>query len=401
MNDQRLRLDLTALADEVTSVDLRDRTLRTSRRLGIQRAVATSAAALVLIAAAAGTAFAIRPDQSPTPLPADTPSVTATPTPSASPTPTPSTSAGDTPGAPPSGGTGTNTPSVQFGKLFYGPARNPVGENGNLRSWRPGESPVRLMELPHTAAILNVNVSPDGRRVAWSGEDAEDSGDLYIANVDGSNKQKMRSEVDPYCVTPAWSPDGRQLLFRVDLPGGGHGRFGLLDTRSEKRTVRWWRTEPSACHAVWSADGKTIAMTTDVGVTVDAGVVLYGTDGTKKRAIPGFSLDGWHSNDIASLSPDGSRIALLRMKLGEDDGNLARDLRANVVLDTRTGKQVSLPLGGRTLEQVYFQSDGSMVVRVKAGSGYALLLVDEDGRKISETAEPASLKDEQILAVVD
>ncbi|WP_328651613.1 hypothetical protein OG598_26935 [Micromonospora sp. NBC_00330] len=304
-------------------------------------------------------------------------------------------------GAPPSGGSSTNTPSVQIGNLFYGPARKPVGENGNLRSWRPGENPVRLMVLPHTAATLNVNVSPDGRRVAWAGEGADDSGNLYIANVDGSNKQKMRSEVDPYCVTPAWSPDGRQLLFRVDLPGGGHGRFGLLDTRSEKRTVRWWRTEPSACHAVWSADGKTIAMTTDVGVTVDAGVVLYGTDGTKKRAIPGFSLDGWHSNDIASLSPDGSRIALLRMKLGEDDGNLARDLRANVVLDTRTGKQVSLPLGGRTLHQVYFQSDGSMVVRVQSGSRYAVLLVDEDGRKVSETAEPASLKDEQILAVVD
>ena len=44
MNDDRLRLDLTDLADEVTPVDLRDRALRTSRRIGIQRAVATCAA---------------------------------------------------------------------------------------------------------------------------------------------------------------------------------------------------------------------------------------------------------------------------------------------------------------------------------------------------------------------
>ncbi|MEW2429898.1 hypothetical protein AB0877_17965 [Micromonospora sp. NPDC047644] len=395
MNDQRLRLDLTALADEVTSVDLRDRTLRTSRRLGIQRAVATSAAALVLIAAAAGTAFAIRPDQSPPPLPADTPSVTASPSPTPTPTPTPSGSAGDTPGAPPSGGSSTNTPTVQFGKLFYGPAINLIGENGNLRSWRPGENPVRLMSLPHSAATLNANVSPDGRRVAWVGEGADDSDDLYIANVDGSNKQKMRSEVDPYCVTPAWSPDGRQLLFRENLPGGGSGRFGLLDTRSEKKTVRWWRTEPSACHAVWSADGKTIAMTEDGLVT------LFGADGTKKRAVPGFAVGKMTSNDIASLSSDGSRIALLQKKPGEEAGDIARELSANAVLDTRTGKQVTLPLGGRTLNQVYFQSDGSMVVRVKTSSGYAVLLVDEDGEKISETAEPASLKNEQILAVVD
>ncbi|HEX2772950.1 MAG TPA: hypothetical protein VHN18_11045, partial [Micromonosporaceae bacterium] len=61
MNTDRLRFELAALAEEVTPVDLRDRTLRTSRRLGIQRAVATSAAVVVLLGVATGTAFAIRP----------------------------------------------------------------------------------------------------------------------------------------------------------------------------------------------------------------------------------------------------------------------------------------------------------------------------------------------------
>ncbi|MEU8152792.1 hypothetical protein AB0B94_03895 [Micromonospora sp. NPDC048986] len=390
MNDQRLRLDLTALADEVTSVDLRDRTLRTSRRLGIQRAVATSAAALVLIAAAAGTALAIRPDQSPNPLPADTPSVTATPTPSASPTPTPSNSAGDTPGAPPSGGSSTNTPSVQFGKLFYGPASVAQVKTANLRSWRPGDSSVRLLALPDIAFKGNLSVSSDGHRVAW----VDDNNDLVVSDADGSDRQAIRSSVDAYCVGAAWSPDRRQLLFR-EIAEVGPGRYGMLDMRSAKKTVRWWTMETRACNAVWSADGKTIAMTIDYGVT------LYGADGTKKRVVPGFSEDGWQTDDVVSLAPDGSLVALLRHKQDGDAGDVARDLRVNVVLDTRTGKQVSLPLGGRTLEQVYFQTDGSMVVRVKTGSGHAVLLVDEDGKKISETAEPASLKDMQILAVVD
>ncbi|MGC4850821.1 TolB family protein [Micromonospora sp. DT15] len=391
MNDQRLRLDLTALADEVTSVDLRDRTLRTSRRLGIQRAVATSAAALVLIAAAAGTAFAIRPDQSPPPLPADTPSVTASPSPTPTPTPTPSGSAGDTPGAPPSGGSSTNTPSVQFGKLFYGPASVAQVKIANLRSWRPGDSSVRLLALPDIAFRGNLSVSSDGHRVAW----VDDNADLVVADVDGSDKQKIRSNVDPYCVGAAWSPDRRQLLFRELAERGGPGRHGMLDMRSTEKAVRWWTSELEPCNAVWSADGQTIAMTIDYGVT------LYGADGTKKRVVPGFSRDGWQTDDVVSLAPDGSLVALLRHKPDGDAGDVARDLRVNVVLDTRTGKQVSLPLGGRTLHQVYFQSDGSMVVRVKTGSGYAVLLVDEDGRKISETAEPASLKDMQILAVVD
>ncbi|RAO08535.1 TolB family protein [Micromonospora noduli] len=393
MNDQRLRLDLTALADEVTSVDLRDRTLRTSRRLGIQRAVATSAAALVLIAAAAGTAFAIRPDQSPTPLPADTPSVTATPTPT--PTPTPSTSAGDTPGAPPSGGTGTNTPSVQFGKLFYGPASVTDAKMVNLRSWRPGDSPVRLLALPEPAALGNASISPDGRRVAWVDRDDSGESTLVVADADGSDRQEMRSHVAGDCA-PVWSPDGRHLLFVEAATATGEPvRRGVLDTRSGKRTVTWWPGQARGCHALWSADGRSIAEAVYIGVT------LYATDGTKKRTVPGFSIRGLRSHDIASLSSDGSRIALLLRKPNEDSGDIARELWANAVLDTRSGKQVALPLGGRTLRQVYFQSDDSMVVRVQSGSGYAVLLVDKDGRKVSETAEPASLKDEQILAVVD
>ncbi|MBM0204587.1 PD40 domain-containing protein [Micromonospora sp. STR1s_5] len=345
------------------------------------------------MAAAAGTAFAIRPDQSPTPLPADTPSVTATPTPTQSPTPTPSTSAGDTPGAPPSGGTGTNTPTVKFGKLFYGPASVTDEEMVNLRSWRPGDSPVRLLALPELAAKGNASISPDGRRVAWVESDDSES-TLVVADADGTDRQEMRSDVASDC-SPVWSPDGRHLLFMDAMGMGESVRRGVLDTRSDKRTVTWWPGQVRGCHALWSADGRTIA------VAVDLGVTLYAPDGTKKRVVPGFSMNSWLSHDIASLSSDGSRIALLRRKPGEESGDIARELWANAVLDTRSGKQVTLPLGGRTLRQVYFQSDGSMVVRVQAGSGYAVLLVDEDGRKISETAEPASLKNEQILAVVD
>ncbi|MET8229258.1 hypothetical protein ABZS77_01080 [Micromonospora sp. NPDC005298] len=388
MNDQRLRLDLAALADEVTAVDLRDRTLRTSRRLGIQRTVATSAAALVLIAAATGTAFAIRPNESPPPLPADTPSVTASP--SQSPTPTPSTSA-DTPGAPPSSGSSTNTPSVKVGKLFYGPSDVNGVTTWNLRSWRPGGSVARLLTLPEIAMRGNMGVSPDGDRVAW----VDPNNDLFVSDTDGSDKQKVRPGVDPYCVGAAWSPDGRRVLFRELKEAGGPGRYGVVDTRSTGKTVRWWATEPEACNALFSADGQTMAM------TVSDGITLYGVDGTKKRVVPGFSPNGWQTDDVVSLAPDGSRVALRRHKLRGDPGDGARDLRVNVVLDTRTGKEFSLPLGGRTLRQVYFQSDGSMVVRVEAGSGHAVLLVDEDGRKVSETAEPASLKNMQILAVVD
>ncbi|WP_433116602.1 TolB family protein [Micromonospora sp. CA-246542] len=389
MNDERLRLDLAALADEVTSVDLRDRTLRTSRRLGIQRAVVTSAAALVLIAAAAGTAFAIRPDQSPNPLPADAPSVTAAPTRSPSPTPSVSVEAPGSP--PPSNGSGTNAPAVQFGKIFYGRPSGVDARNANLRSWRPGDSVVRLAALPDPAALIRASISPNGHRVAWVQLDADGSTNLYTANVDGSDRQQMRKEVEQTCVNPVWSPDGRYLLFREWDPTVGPGRVGVLDTQSPEKTVRWWANKDTGCGARWSPDGEVIAM-----INTDGGVTLFDSSGNRKRDMPGLGPTGtWRNGDVTSLSPNGDRVALYQPDPSSEYGNVG------VVRDTRTGEEIRLPLEGRKSRQVYFRTDGSMVVRVQSGSGYAVLLVDESGKKIAETAEPASLKDIRILAVVN
>ncbi|MEU0155722.1 recombinase family protein [Micromonospora fulviviridis] len=53
------------------------------------------------------------------------------------------------------------------------------------------------------------------------------------------------------------------------------------------------------------------------------------------------------------------------------------------------------------LKQVFFQADGSMVVRVEEDGGrILLLLVDAKGRKVAEQPEPAVLRDAQLIAVV-
>jgi hypothetical protein len=57
----RLHADLTDLADEVRVVDLRDRAVRTSRRLAMRRTLVGAAAAVGVIAIGAGTAFAVLP----------------------------------------------------------------------------------------------------------------------------------------------------------------------------------------------------------------------------------------------------------------------------------------------------------------------------------------------------
>jgi hypothetical protein len=92
----RLHADLADLANEVRVVDLRERTLRTSRRLAVQRTLVAAAAAVAVVAIGAGTAFAVLPGRhaalpagtgpsgqtGPTAGPAaQTPSATASPAP--------------------------------------------------------------------------------------------------------------------------------------------------------------------------------------------------------------------------------------------------------------------------------------------------------------------------------
>lgn len=85
----RLHADLADLAEQVTVVDLRDRTLRTSRNLGIRRTLLSAAAVIVVVAIGTGAAFAVLPGQraalpaGPSPSDQSTPTASATEAPSA------------------------------------------------------------------------------------------------------------------------------------------------------------------------------------------------------------------------------------------------------------------------------------------------------------------------------
>ncbi|MEU4716880.1 hypothetical protein AB0F73_24955 [Micromonospora purpureochromogenes] len=389
MNDQRLRLDLTDLAEEVTPVDLRDRALRTSRRIGIQRAIATSAAAVVLFGAATGTAFAILPNRGADPVPGTTPSVTASPSPTASPTPSPS---GSPSIAPPATSTSSQpASSATFGRLHYGPVSSGGADTAHLYSWMPGDTPVRRLALPVNPAQLNAAVSPDGRRVAW----VEDGGALWTSALDGSGKRKLHDLVDNMCWSPTWSPNSRQLTVRLGAADGSFSKAGLLDVSSGTFTeVAGF----DGCHPVWAANG-TVAFADGSNGTV----VVTDRTGAGRRTIPGLGSKGsrYVCFDVASISPDGRRIALFRIDRDGTYGDAARDLLVNAVLDTRTGNAVTLPLGGRELRQAYFQADGSLVARVRSGGRYTLILVDKAGKKVAEKPEPSSLASMQIIAAVD
>ena len=59
--------------------------------------------------------------------------------------------------------------------------------------------------------------SPDGKQIAYVSDAADGKGDVWIMDADGGNKMRVTPGDDSYDYNPAWSPDGRWLVFETTL----------------------------------------------------------------------------------------------------------------------------------------------------------------------------------------
>ncbi|MBU0491462.1 MAG: hypothetical protein KKA73_25500 [Chloroflexi bacterium] len=160
---------------------------------------------------------------------------------------------------------------------------------GNQLSWSPdgtkiafqagdeGMAELRVWDQGHVTSLTR-NIyydaepswSPDGRQIVFSsarkdttGDDLIDNADscqLYVMNADGSEQRPLTEGPDGYR-KPAWSPDGRWIVFKRQ-PYLGSGRsesVELLDLRTgQTQLLLDW----SQCRSfAWSPDGKQLAFT--------------------------------------------------------------------------------------------------------------------------------------------
>ena len=370
-------------------MDVRDRALATSRRIGRRRAIGGVVAAFAFVAVAGGVAVAAVPDRGAapilppgdnTPWPSPKPSVGPSPGPTTEPSRPVESTASDDP-----------TISTNIGMVYYGPTPGSSGDTAHLYTWAGNEEPKRGARVPRIAAVANLTVSPDGRRLAW----VDDKAALYVANNDGSSPRKLLDSVDGQCWGPVWSGDSAQLgvavVTRTD--GDYQDTKGVYDFGQD----RFWEVrQVSGCHPLWSADNGTLVYADGS----NGKVMITDTNLRTPSAIKGIGGPGQpYSFDLASIAPDGSKVALWLRSPGQESGDVGRELRVNAVVRVTDGKRVDLPLDGREMTQAFFQPDGGLVVRVEDGDGYALVLISEDGEKVTEVAEPAALRDMQILSV--
>jgi len=146
--------------------------------------------------------------------------------------------------------------------------------------------------------------------------------ELVTFDADGKNPKVLLSE-RTILLTPAWRPDGKEIL----VTSYRAGRPEIWSYRLADKAFRRLGSVPNAMGGVYSADGTRIAFTASDGGNSD--VWVMNADGTGARRL---TKDG--SLDLSpSWSPDGKRIAFVSDRAGtpqlylmEGDGSGARRL---------------------------------------------------------------------------
>jgi TolB protein len=370
MNDDILAESLGDLAESVRNVDLYDRALARSRRIGRNRALTGGAAALVALALAGGGLWTFPPrDRHAAPVVGAPTAATSTlaPTPSAPPA-SPSTPATGRSAAPPATGATTAVPRSRSladlpGRVFYRST-----ENGTVVRLSADGGRDTVLNTPNEA----VAISPDGKRIAYVA-----NGRLLLA---GSDQPVYDGTVATDQQDPAWSPDGTALLVGTPKPGiltVATGAFGPLPSSLGGQHFRW------------SGDGRRL---------------IYGTASCRLKVAPAGGRTGTtvpvigdpesarNPEQTAACLPSsadraGGRVAVPLQSVGQSGYGDAAD----TVVDTRTGAILPLPVTG-DVRAVLFATDGNLLIRTVDGDRFTLSVLAPDGTLLVQAREPAAMK---------
>lgn len=193
-----------------------------------------------------------------------------------------------------------------------------------------GENEQKIMESPDP--IMSPAWSPDSRQLAYvSFEDSVSS--IFVQTLRTGNRLKVSSRPG-INGAPSFSPDGRKLVLTL---GGADGNLDIhvLDLTSRELT-RLTTNRSIDTEGSWSPDGDFIYFTSDRS----GGPQVYrvpATGGSPERV----TFEGSY-NARPRLSPDGEKLAMVHL----DNGNYriaVMDLDSDDVLVLSAGRQDESP----------------------------------------------------------
>jgi hypothetical protein len=201
---------------------------------------------------------------------------------------------------------------------------------GKLETWTPEK---RSMDGA-------ADVSPDGRRIAFSIVNGRGIDELWMSDLDHPGLRRLETDPNADCSSPLWSPDGRRIAYDrhgkdgkdgtyVQDPDGGEAKLVLKRESDDIRDI------PSS----WLPDGSALLLSR-IGLGQGKLMMLTiagGTDASRLRQI----LPGTSQKFIPKLSRDGRLLAFLSNESGK-----ARTYVAELRPDGSTGRMVEVKTSG-------------------------------------------------------
>jgi hypothetical protein len=386
--DDRLRAGLADLAEQVTVVDLRDRALRSSHRIAIRRTMLGGVAALAVLAAAGGTAFAVLPQRHNALPPA-----VVNPTGSPSPSPVASataeaSSATSSPAAP-----AIAAPSKTMPGLYFYQADDQSGATKHQILYRAAGGSWRVVSTLTPPTVTGpagpppLIPSPDRKTDAW----IMDDGGLQVAAPDATHVRTLTTvtTVDN-CLSgqgaAVWTGDSRRLVY---VQKSADGKANVVKAAnadgSGSHTVATGSLDAS-CSVATSGDGRT------VGYLAAGKLTVAKADGTGQRALDVRLSNNQVPNVLIAVSPDGGR--LLISTVSGHGGCGCSPPQQYYVVDASSGKATQLSQGDTSPISGAFTADGRVVLfdDLNRGNGSdiapRLTLFGPDGAVLGHTTPP-------------
>jgi TolB protein len=166
-------------------------------------------------------------------------------------------------------------------------------------------------DSPHVVAIsreplMSPAWSPDRRQLAYVGFDRGRS-TIYLHTLASGQVRKLVSEKG-INGSPAWSPDGRSMAVTLSFETNPDIYIIDIETGTRRRITTHYGIDTEAA---WSPDGKNLVFTSDRGGQPQIYQVSVADGGDPKR----LTFEG-KQNLRASYSPDGKSLVLVTLDGG-------------------------------------------------------------------------------------